>query len=298
VIKIKKNKKRYFSIIYVPDQERDPRSFSMSYAKGHLLLILSALLAVHSIVGLIGYYEIFRFDRSIQNLRDENRDLKAKNKRIDDIAMRFQTILQTEEKIRRAFGETLGLNGSPFTNRPAAAQPATAAAVPKTQASRQATPAAKKDDGFYFLSKNPKAPPVPDNLPTLLPVEGFITSHFQNTVLYNGRSHYGIDIAAPMGSIVYASGAGVVLLADWTPDFGNMIILSHGQGLVSYYGHAQRLLVDQGMAIKKGQAIAMVGSSGISSAPHLHYEIWENGKALDPEEYFFSIQKQKTVSGK
>jgi murein DD-endopeptidase MepM/ murein hydrolase activator NlpD len=297
MIGAKKNRKRYFSILYVPDQERDPRSFSMSYAKGHVFLVLSALLAVHSVIGLIGYYQIFRFDRSIQSLRDENRDLKSKNKRIDDIAMRFQGILQTEEKIRRAFGEHLGLNQSPFNNRPAAPQPSQPSVLPKTQETVPATNAVNANDGYYFLSKNPNAPPVPENLPTTLPVEGFMTSHFQKTSWYVGRSHYGIDIAAQMGSIVYAAGAGVVLLADWTPDFGNMIILSHGQGLVSYYGHAQKLLVSQGMAVRKGQAIALLGSSGISSAPHLHFELWENGKPLDPEEYLFSVQKQKTVPG-
>jgi murein DD-endopeptidase MepM/ murein hydrolase activator NlpD len=84
----------------------------------------------------------------------------------------------------------------------------------------------------------------------------------------------------------------VVLLADWTPDFGNMIILSHGMGYFSYYGHTMKALVEQGTRVRKGDAIGLVGSSGISSAPHLHFEIWKDGKPVNPEEILYATQKR------
>lgn len=291
----KRDKKRYFSLIYVPDQEKDPKSYSMSYAKGRLLLIVAAFLAVHTMLGFVGYYQIIRFNRGIRNLKDENKELKARSKRIDDIAKEFLKIRQTDEKIRKAFGGQLGLiqaagNGGDVQNPQPAQPPGGILPDPKANSG-------KLNEGYYFLSKNDRGPTVPENLPTLLPVEGFMTTHFQKGDWYIGRSHYGIDIAAQRESVIFAAGAGVVLLADWTPDFGNMIIISHGQGIVSYYGHAAKLLVNQGMSVRKGQAIALLGSSGISSAPHLHFEIWMNGKPLDPEEYLFSVQKGKDNSG-
>ena len=108
---------------------------------------------------------------------------------------------------------------------------------------------------------------------------------------YMGRNHFGIDIAGSKGSSINAAGAGIVLLSNWTPDFGNMIIISHGNGLYSYYGHAMRLLVEQGTQVRKGQLIAQMGSSGISSAAHLHFEIWKDGRPLDPEDYLFALAR-------
>ena len=67
-------------------------------------------------------------------------------------------------------------------------------------------------------------------------------------------------------------------------------MLAHGNGLFSYYAHAMRLLVAQGMHVERGDVIAFVGSSGISSAPHLHFEIWKDGEALDPEKFVFALE--------
>jgi murein DD-endopeptidase MepM/ murein hydrolase activator NlpD len=292
----KRDRKRFFSLIYVPDQERDPRSISMSYVKGRVLLVLGVLLCVHTVMGFVGYYEMIRFDKSIQSLKDENKELKARNKRINDIAVEFQKIRQTDEKIRKAFGGPLGLNDTSASgqegqpSRPSAGYYQEMASVAKAVTE-------KANENLYFISRNDKVPDVPDNLPTYLPVplDGFITAHFQQGGWYTGRSHKGIDIAAQKESLIYAAGAGLVLLADWTPDLGNMILISHGQGMFSYYGHAARLLVSQGTFVKKGQAIALLGSSGISSAPHLHFEIWMNQKPLDPETFLFSIQKRKSA---
>ena len=133
----------------------------------------------------------------------------------------------------------------------------------------------------------------PEYLPTQLPVEGLITTRFQEGGWYVGRSHLGIDIAAKKGTHVRASGSGTVVFAAWTPDFGNVVVISHKQGFFSYYAHAMRLLVTQGNQVRKGQPIALVGSSGFSSAPHLHFEIWKGNKPLDPEKFIYAMQSRK-----
>ena len=104
----------------------------------------------------------------------------------------------------------------------------------------------------------------------------------------------GIDVAAKKGSPIRAAGAGIVIMSDWTPDFGNVVVISHGQGFITYYAHAMRLLVNQGDKVRKGQLIALVGSSGKSSAPHLHFEVWQGDKPLDPERFIYALPRRKS----
>ena len=293
----KKHKgKRIFSVIYVPDQERDPKSYSMSYARGHALLVLGVLLVVHALGGILAYVEIFRFDKRVEDLRQENKDLKAQNKRIEQIAQEFQQIRQTDAKIRKAFGGPLGLGGTMSSPVEVGANPIQypePSDFPASPRESETASSMNPSEGFYFLSKRDNPPSAPESLPTLLPVNGFMTTRFGQGGSFAGRSHYGIDIAARMGSPIFAAGTGVVVLADWTPDFGNLIVISHGGGLVTYYGHSMKLLVEQGTVVRKGQTVALLGSSGISSAPHLHFEIWKDGRAVDPETFLFSVQKRK-----
>jgi murein DD-endopeptidase MepM/ murein hydrolase activator NlpD len=290
---LKSRRKRFFSLIFVPDQDRDPKSISLSYGNGRLLLLILALLGLHFILGGVSYFKLASLMSTKRTLTRENQELEARNKRIDQIAREFNSIRKTDEKIRKAFGVTLGIGEKPdlkMDNLKTAAstgQAPAAAGAPETveTAPSGVTP-------LYFISRREQDFFRPDNLPTLLPVSGVVTTHYNDAGVLNGRNHWGIDIAAQKGEVIQAAGSGVVLLADWTPDFGNMIIISHGMGFFSYYGHAMKALVGQGTRVKKGDPIALVGSSGISSAPHLHFEIWRDGKPVNPEEILYASQKR------
>ena len=96
------------------------------------------------------------------------------------------------------------------------------------------------------------------------------------------ESHPGIDIAVPVGSAVRAAGGGRVETAGTDPDYGLFVLLRHPDGYETMYGHASRLLVHDGDSVQAGQVIALSGSSGRSTAPHLHFEIRREGRALDP----------------
>ncbi|MBQ7669084.1 MAG: DUF3450 family protein [Clostridia bacterium] len=98
--------------------------------------------------------------------------------------------------------------------------------------------------------------------------------------------HTGIDIGnAPTGTNIYASKSGKVIKAGWNTAYGNMIIIDHGKGISTLYGHASKLLVKVGDTVKQGQIIAKVGSTGYSTGPHLHFEFRENGTAVNPGKY-------------
>ena len=104
---------------------------------------------------------------------------------------------------------------------------------------------------------------------------------------FTGRKafHSGLDFSAPSGTPIYASAGGKVVVAGWHREYGNKIEIDHGNGVVSRYAHASKLYVKPGDVVTPGQRIASVGSTGRSTGPHLHFEILENGKFVNPSHY-------------
>lgn len=99
-------------------------------------------------------------------------------------------------------------------------------------------------------------------------------------------THTGVDIPAPTGAEIHATGAGVVLIAGWNTAYGNMVIIDHGNGVSSLYGHMTRSVVAEGQTIQANQIIGYVGSTGWSTGPHLHFEVRVNGNPVNPLQYF------------
>jgi murein DD-endopeptidase MepM/ murein hydrolase activator NlpD len=101
-----------------------------------------------------------------------------------------------------------------------------------------------------------------------------------------GKPHAGVDLAITEGTVYSAVHGGKVILAQWYGGYGYTIMIDHGNGLVTVYGHSASLLVKQGDEVKAGQPIGVVGSTGHSTGPQLHLEIHVNGKAVDPVPWF------------
>lgn len=124
--------------------------------------------------------------------------------------------------------------------------------------------------------------------PSIWPVKGWVTSEFgyRHSPVGSGHVfHKGIDIGSQWGSTVVAPAAGIVRYSGFKGALGRAVILDHGYGVHSYYGHASKLLVQNGSLVKRGTPIAQVGSSGHSTGPHLHYEIHVDGVPVDPMQY-------------
>lgn len=112
------------------------------------------------------------------------------------------------------------------------------------------------------------------------PLKGRLTTAFNP-----GERHFGIDIVAPQNEAVKATLDGKVFFAGWTSEFGHVILLQHANNLVSVYQHNSVLLKKSGERVKAGEAIAITGNSGeLTTAPHLHFEIWYDGSPIDPRE--------------
>ena len=99
-------------------------------------------------------------------------------------------------------------------------------------------------------------------------------------------NHYGIDISVKEGEPVVASASGVVIFSNWSTDLGNMVIIYHGNDYFTFYGHNQVNLVEKRDIVKRGDVISLAGNTGISSGPHLHFEVWEGSNPLDPLNFF------------
>jgi len=124
------------------------------------------------------------------------------------------------------------------------------------------------------------------------PSSTYITSRFglrTHPVYGTQRSHTGMDIAANSGANVLAADGGTVTLAGVNGGYGNCIMIDHGNGYQTLYGHMSALYVYEGQVVNQGDVIAAVGSTGVSTGPHLHFEVWSGGGRIDPERFFSGL---------
>jgi len=127
------------------------------------------------------------------------------------------------------------------------------------------------------------------------PVAGRMTSSYgmrRHPILGYARMHAGIDFGAPSGAPIYAVSDGVVAFAGRRGGHGNYVRLSHGGGLGTGYAHMSRIAVSAGTQVRTGQVIGYVGSTGLSTGPHLHYELYQNGRTVNPLSVRFTVQSQ------
>ncbi len=146
--------------------------------------------------------------------------------------------------------------------------------------------AAKKNNrsGSYLAKKNKKHIKATYKTSDYeLPLKGIVTSGFG---LRHGRMHKGIDIAAPIGTPIKAIADGTVVFSGVQNGYGNVIIISHKNNIMSVYAHNERNLVRINDTVKKGQTIATVGKTGRATGPHLHFEFRVNGRAINPKKIF------------
>ncbi len=125
-------------------------------------------------------------------------------------------------------------------------------------------------------------------IPSEWPLEGVLTSGFgwrRSPFNRRWKFHFGIDVSAPVGTIIRAPAAGVVVTAEYNSGYGRMLEVDHGYDVVTRYAHNARLLVGVGETVQAGQPISTVGMTGATTGPHLHYEIYVEGQPIDPLEH-------------
>ncbi|NJD20502.1 MAG: M23 family metallopeptidase [Gemmatimonadetes bacterium] len=243
--------RRYLTVMLVPDRGQESRNYRLSYALLRVLAGVAALVALAlTLIAGSWWYLAARAARASQ-LEEEVRVLQAERERIQVLAKQLEAIERQYGKVRDLFGLS------------APDAPSDVWLPPISQGRRTPTP------------RNTASASIPSSWP--LTERGFVTQG-----LLDAGDHPGVDIAVPTDSYVRASGAGTVVDVGEDPVYGLFVVLDHGEGYTSLYGHASLTLVSRGQRVRRNEVIALSGSTGRSTAPHLHFEVLLNGEAVDP----------------
>ncbi len=295
-----KQPKQFYSILIIPDDYSDPKSFRIRLRTVRILFILAIVLTIHAFAGLVLYYKYYKLNNLKNKLEIENFNLSEENKQVKTLYDEVENMRQYFVKFRSALGVDKKFETSDKGKEKLLAE---------IQNSWQQLPLAfggesapskdlrmqESELDFFLTRSESQYHKFAKNIPTYLPVEGFLTTDFRRNDWFR-PDHNGLDIATSRGTEVRAAADGIVIFANWTDDLGNMIIVNHLNGFISVYGHNQVLLKKEGNYVKKGEAIALLGSSGRSTAPHLHFEIWKDGIPVDPKKYLLAFQS-KDIEG-
>lgn len=223
--------------------------------------------------------ELQKYAAKVASLKQELENEKASLEVLKSEADSQMAALEEKRAASQAIIDTLQADMSSFEAALAAQEKAEAAA--KAEIARLAAENAKKNGPVTAYTGGAFHWPS---------VSTYITSEYgTRTHPITGRVKYhaGIDIGAAHGTDIYAAEGGVVLVSGWnTGGYGNYVVIDHGSGITTLYAHCSSLLVSAGQTVTRGQVIAKCGSTGMSTGPHLHFEVLKNGSATDPMAFF------------
>lgn len=239
------------SIIVVPEGSDRSRTYTLSQGRIRLLMVLGVALGL-TVAGLTGtWWLMAKKAATADDLAHQVDSLTARQERMEQLAQRLAELEARYNRIRSLFGSV--------------DRPESDLWLPRAGASGRDR--SRGNDN----SSSPTSWP--------LTVAGFVT---QPLVDGADGDHPGVDIAVPTDSYIRAAGSGQVVDAASDPTYGLFVLIEHGSGVRTLYGHASLLLVDRGQRVRQGEVIALSGSTGRSTAPHLHFEILRNGSPVDP----------------
>ncbi|MDP6776990.1 MAG: M23 family metallopeptidase [Candidatus Latescibacteria bacterium] len=270
-------RRRQLSVLIIPDDGSRTLEFKVSFwllrgMVGALAVLLALVLA-----GGVFYWEARSWERRALTLKGANALLQAEVDRVDELAETVGHIKQVDQQLRDMLSAT-GAAIAPFAYAVSLAPRVDASDVKESQ--RIATVL-----GGRTAQRRPMDPRW---MPSIWPVPrsvGWVTAEYDDREGLLPNRHLGIDIAAPEGTIVVATADGSVVYAGRDETLGLLVAIDHFGCFMTRYGHNSSLLVSVGDEVRRGQPIGLVGTSGRSSGPHLHYEVREGGRAGDPREY-------------
>jgi|TARA_B110000438_G_scaffold76952_1_gene77176 murein DD-endopeptidase MepM/ murein hydrolase activator NlpD len=258
-------KKEKYTVMIIPDDETGTRSYHVS--KNIIFLIFSSFIGlVFLILGVLIY-----FIPKIENYKQlQNRHDQFATERLNvlELTRNLERIKQMDEMVRISLGRTLDLSEQSIPTDSIKKSPSRS----RTQIS--------------FI----------ENIPSIAPIQGFLSQRSGSPGLFITKAHHGIDIVAKEGEPIIASASGVVVFSSWTYEFGNLIILYHGDDYFTHYGHNKQNLKQTLDIIERGEVIGLVGNTGVSSGPHLHFEVWREFEAVDPLIYFPEYRSKDLTS--
>jgi len=252
---------RGVTVLIHRDGDLDSRSFRVPlWAARTALLALAAVCVIAIVVGVL-YAPIVRTAATVPGLKRRITHLEAENAQVQELARSLSAAQERYDQIRGMLGGDI------------------MPAVPDEQADRLPVALPIQALPPMAAARYESGPSIPSHWP--LDDRGVVTRG-QVSPGVQDETHPGIDIAVPTGTPIRAAGGGVIRETGEDPEYGRFVVLDHPDGYQSLYGHASRLLVAVGANVSAGEVIALSGSTGRSTGPHLHFEIRVGGRAVDP----------------
>ncbi|CAN5895059.1 hypothetical protein BH23GEM9_BH23GEM9_30830 [soil metagenome] len=248
------SEERNLTIIVLPHGDLETRNFVISYRKLKFAAAVCVVMLAVFAVFLAFLFPIMAQAARVPGLVAELQELDSERARVAELARTLQEVEAQYERVRQLLGADAPRDGGD----------------PVLPPLRADTAQGRSSDGD-------------DTVSSLIDLWPLSTAGFITRALSDGRSrHPGLDIAVPRNAHIRAAGAGLVRAAGVDEVYGQFVVLEHGEGIETVYGHASRLYVTAGERVRRGQVIGLTGSTGRSTAPHLHFEVRLQGSPVDP----------------
>ena len=252
---------KYLTFMMVPDDESEPKRFRLPVWLFRTLSVFVILTLIAPVIYIALYYEILGRAADAGRLAEENESLRKYQYKVQILE---QSLLET----RQLMAEVAGMAGLDSV------------LLADLYGEDETFSKNFTETRPNSISRTlPPSSPIPDGLPAT----GWITRGFSDIP---GKIHHGVDLAMPENTPVYSTAYGVVTYAGTDKEYGYLVVVKNNDSIETVYGHNSMLSVRVGDTILAGQQVALSGNTGISSAPHLHYEIRVNGEAVNPIKYF------------
>jgi murein DD-endopeptidase MepM/ murein hydrolase activator NlpD len=218
-----------------------------------------------------------RYNRELLSIKQRMSDLMA-----EQIQLRAYVV-----KVRQAFGEKVALNdsGTIVERGDRRRGPGKQQASEKSTTGHAMNPDAIGPSVSTVVDRGKSEQTGGVVLPVIMPTTGYLSRGFDPN-----QRHFGMDIAGKTGTPINAGADGYVIFSGWNNEDGYVLIISHAGGFLTYYKHNQSLLKSANSFVKRGEPVALMGNSGVtSSGPHLHFEVWKEGVPVDPQVYIVNL---------
>jgi len=270
------------NVLVVCDQSEKSYQWSFSRLTLRILICAAVLTVLMAMAAVFLAWRLTVQSKRTVELAAENRSLTVYTLQVNQL----KEELAYHRDFTRRICELIGIE-FPDTTFPLSGE------VPRSMASAEtgdSTSALSVDQKEYLrLAGDALLPgrlsPHPENKPRGVPMRGRMSRGFVPDEENISLRHYGLDIAGRAGSPVFVTAAGVVESVGWDAALGNVIIIDHGNGYKTIYGHNSMIMYETGDEVQFGDMICLSGNSGVSSAPHLHYEIRFNNQPVDPLDF-------------
>ena len=253
-----------FTLLIIPDDDSGTKSYQMN--KNSLKYSILSILLLF-IISFVTFLKLVPNAANYNDLNKRYNTLAQERIEVLELSKRLKRINQMDRFVRNSLGAELNFSDKPQI--------------------LDSVLMLMPDDNYISFS---------DNIPSIAPIEGYVSQRMGSKLSIAQKKHGGIDIVGKEGAPIKASASGMVVFSGWTYEMGNLIIVYHGDGYFTHYGHNQMNLKSQLELVKKGEVIGLVGNTGISTGPHLHFEIWKNKQSIDPLIYFPEYNKTDLTS--